>query len=472
MNYKGSEIQPQSYNTHNTIETVRGTSIKDKDQIMLTNRPNEDSKMMNSARVGKQIRLKKNLKRFSNNNRYKVTLPNGEEEFKAKSHSRNKSRRKGNNVNTSLVVNRNSLRKHFFKPAEEKDNVDAPETVRVQPHNNAVNKLLKSIELKSNPQGLKTQRQPNNKPMTTKQSQPMVNQIKTGLNESQSESVPAKAKKSNSKTLDSKPISTKLNPTAVAQINKTLAQLKSSRSPNNSASTNPQAPKTVQSEKPEFPLGPGKALKLYMNKFSDYEKGEILDFRQIYFLGLESKKIKGTPLNKVNYGYDNDKGDYNTVLRDHIAYRYEVLDYLGKGSFGQAVKCFDHKTNEYVCLKIIRNQEKFQYQASVEVKVLQHIKDTDPEDTTNLVKMKDYFAFRSHVCIVFELLSMNLYEFIKNTDFRGVSMGLIRRFAIQLLHSLKFVKEQEIIHCDLKPENILLKTPTKSGIKIIDFGSS
>ena len=29
-----------------------------------------------------------------------------------------------------------------------------------------------------------------------------------------------------------------------------------------------------------------------------------------------------------------------------------------------------------------------------------------------------------------------------------------------------------MIHCDLKPENILLKDPTKSGIKIIDFGSS
>ena len=30
----------------------------------------------------------------------------------------------------------------------------------------------------------------------------------------------------------------------------------------------------------------------------------------------------------------------------------------------------------------------------------------------------------------------------------------------------------QIIHCDLKPENILLKEPNKSGIKIIDFGSS
>jgi dual specificity tyrosine-phosphorylation-regulated kinase 2/3/4 len=28
------------------------------------------------------------------------------------------------------------------------------------------------------------------------------------------------------------------------------------------------------------------------------------------------------------------------------------------------------------------------------------------------------------------------------------------------------------VHCDLKPENILLKKANKSGIKLIDFGSS
>lgn len=72
---------------------------------------------------------------------------------------------------------------------------------------------------------------------------------------------------------------------------------------------------------------------------------------------------------------------------------------------------------------------------------------------------------------MFELLSINLYEFIKSTDFNGVSMGLIRRFAIQILHALKFTRDNKIIHCDLKPENILLKTPTKSGLKIIDYGS-
>ena len=41
-----------------------------------------------------------------------------------------------------------------------------------------------------------------------------------------------------------------------------------------------------------------------------------------------------------------------------------------------------------------------------------------------------------------------------------------------MLQALKFLREEDIIHCDLKPENILLKSPDKSGIKIIDFGSS
>jgi len=77
--------------------------------------------------------------------------------------------------------------------------------------------------------------------------------------------------------------------------------------------------------------------------------------------------------------------------------------------------------------------------------------------------------FRKHLVITFELFSINLYEFIQNNGFKGVSLSLIRRFAIQILQALKYLKEQKIIHCDLKPENILLKSEDKSGIKIIDF---
>lgn len=70
------------------------------------------------------------------------------------------------------------------------------------------------------------------------------------------------------------------------------------------------------------------------------------------------------------------------------------------------------------------------------------------------------------------MLSINLYDFLKRNNFGGVSESLVRRFAIQLLITLSFLKERSIVHCDLKPENILLRQSNKSGIKVIDFGSS
>ena len=59
-----------------------------------------------------------------------------------------------------------------------------------------------------------------------------------------------------------------------------------------------------------------------------------MDYKKIYFLGLNSKKIKGSPQNPYNYGYDDERGDYKVQLRDHFAYRYEILEFIGKGSFG------------------------------------------------------------------------------------------------------------------------------------------
>jgi serine/threonine protein kinase len=82
--------------------------------------------------------------------------------------------------------------------------------------------------------------------------------------------------------------------------------------------------------------------------------------------------------------------------------------------------------------------------------------------------------YRNHQCLVFEMLSLNLYELLKNTQFGGVSLNLIRKFAKQILKALSFLArpDVDIIHCDLKPENILLRHPKRSGIKVIDFGSS
>ena len=46
------------------------------------------------------------------------------------------------------------------------------------------------------------------------------------------------------------------------------------------------------------------------------------------------------------------------VLHDHLAYRFEILEVIGKGSFGQVIRALDHKTDQQVALKIIRNKKR------------------------------------------------------------------------------------------------------------------
>ncbi|KAB5572668.1 hypothetical protein GE09DRAFT_679467 [Coniochaeta sp. 2T2.1] len=219
-------------------------------------------------------------------------------------------------------------------------------------------------------------------------------------------------------------------------------------------------------------VSPQDAIRIAM--LNIYERGEIVDYNDVYFCGTQNaaKVVGDLNSDAPNFGYDDERGDYTIVPGDHLAYRYEIIDILGKGSFGQVVRCIDHKTGGLVAVKIIRNKKRFHQQALVEVNILQKLREWDPKNKYSMVNFTHNFYFRGHLCISTELLDMNLYEFIKSNAFRGFSLKLIRRFTKQLLSSLNLLKQHKVIHCDLKPENILLRHPLHSEIKVIDFGSS
>ncbi|XP_066488418.1 dual specificity tyrosine-phosphorylation-regulated kinase 4 [Tiliqua scincoides] len=260
---------------------------------------------------------------------------------------------------------------------------------------------------------------------------------------------------------------------AAHQENRSQGQLFPSSLPDN---TRVLSSKT-ESEKAhsvKLPLTATEALKNFKNQLTLYEQREIKDYKELWFLGLGAKKIEGYIDDEIGSSYDDDHGSYKKVLNDHIAYRYEVLSVIGKGSFGHVVKCLDHKTGEKVAVKIIRNKKRFHNQALVEVSILSALRQKDEDNTFNVVHMKEYFYFRNHFCISFELLGINLYELIKKNNFQGFTSNLIRRFTLCILRCLQLLYTEKIIHCDLKPENILINQ-SQSGqlsFKVIDFGSS
>ncbi|KAF2843095.1 kinase-like protein [Patellaria atrata CBS 101060] len=181
-----------------------------------------------------------------------------------------------------------------------------------------------------------------------------------------------------------------------------------------------------------------------------------------------------------NDGYDNEDSDYILYVNDILGSeeaghknRYLILDVLGQGTFGQVVKCQNMRTQEVVAVKVIKNRTAYFNQSMMEVSVLDLLnKQMDKHDDHHLLRLKDTFIHRQHLCLVFELLSVNLYELIKQNQFRGLSTTLVRVFAQQLINGLSLLGKAKLIHCDLKPENILLKNLESPIIKIIDFGSA
>jgi dual specificity tyrosine-phosphorylation-regulated kinase 1 len=203
----------------------------------------------------------------------------------------------------------------------------------------------------------------------------------------------------------------------------------------------------------------------------------------------------------------NLSADYVAKADEMLGARYRVIESVGKGSFGQVVSAVDTKEGPTqglkVAVKIIKAKEAFRKQAKTEIKLLETLNQKDPDDQWCIgadvarsheaprafarrtrpphtrsrpppppfpasVRFMGSFDHCGHTCLVFEHMSFNLYDLLRRTSFKGVSLTLIRKFARQVLKTLAFLRlpEVNIIHCDLKPENILFRAPHRSAIKV------
>lgn len=167
-----------------------------------------------------------------------------------------------------------------------------------------------------------------------------------------------------------------------------------------------------------------------------------------YSPALNPRRVLTKPAEGVlNGGFDNADSDYILIVNDIIGneggnqcafpffvfsmslsfvafssssdplsllFRYQILDMMGHGTFGQVVKCHNLRTGQLVAVKVIKNKPAYFQQSMVEVRVLDKLNHrSDPDDKHHIVRMIESLIFRQHLCLVFELLSINLYELIK-----------------------------------------------------------
>jgi serine/threonine protein kinase len=229
---------------------------------------------------------------------------------------------------------------------------------------------------------------------------------------------------------------------------------------------------SAEAEREPVAMTPAIVLEKHARHLTAFELDEIKKYPSIYYYGASANKIQASADLPNNSGYDDEHGRYTCVRHDHLAFRYEILRGLGKGSFGDVVKVFDHKTQKHVAVKIIRNERRFHKQGQTEVKLLDFLRAHDRSDAYNVIHKLDHFVFRNHLCIAFELLQGDLYGALKKTNMKGFKTPQIRELIQGVLQCLRLLRKHRIVHCDLKPENILLRDKTTNGVKVIDFGSS
>ncbi|XP_032824789.1 dual specificity protein kinase CLK2-like isoform X2 [Petromyzon marinus] len=187
-----------------------------------------------------------------------------------------------------------------------------------------------------------------------------------------------------------------------------------------------------------------------------------------------------------------DDSDGHLIYRigDWLQARYEVISTLGEGTFGKVVRCADHLGGKSeVAVKIIKNVDKYREAAKLEINVLEKINEKHCDGKQLCVQMYDWFDYHGHICIVFQLLGLSTFDFLRDNLYLPFPLHQVRHMAHQLCRAVKFLHDNKLTHTDLKPENILFvnsdfhvkynsykrrdeRTVKDPTLQVVDFGSA
>lgn len=193
-----------------------------------------------------------------------------------------------------------------------------------------------------------------------------------------------------------------------------------------------------------------------------------------------SRKLRRKNNQNLDVNMDDLEGYYNFSMGEKVDGRYEVFEAYGRGVFSTVLRARD---NEYarlsvaflsydeVAIKVIRANEKMSRAAKLERILLSKLTLTG-SDNKHVISLIGHFKYNYHFCLVFEPMDMNLRTCIKKFGRNiGLNILAVRTYTIQLLLSLRHLKNNGVLHADIKPDNILIDKVGKL-VKICDLGSA
>ncbi|KAL2245516.1 mitogen-activated protein kinase 19 isoform X2 [Sesamum indicum] len=160
------------------------------------------------------------------------------------------------------------------------------------------------------------------------------------------------------------------------------------------------------------------------------------------------------------------EADFFTDYGD--ANRYQILEIIGKGSYGVVCAAIDTHTGGKVAIKKITDI--FEHMSDAirilrEIKLLRLLRHPDIVEIKRIMLPPSRRDFKD-IYVVFELMESDLHQVIKAND--DLTHEHHRFFLYQMLRALKYMHTANVYHRDLKPKNILANANCK--LKVCDFG--
>lgn len=125
-----------------------------------------------------------------------------------------------------------------------------------------------------------------------------------------------------------------------------------------------------------------------------------------------------------------------------------------------------------VAVKVIRRNDHMRSQGLREIGFLKVLAEADKHHTKHCIRLRSYFEFLGHLCLVFDPLEMNLRELLDKVGHGvGISLSAVRAYARQLLQALLLLSRLGLIHADIKPHNIVVSADFRR-LELCDFGSA
>ncbi|XP_008412088.1 NUAK family SNF1-like kinase 1 [Poecilia reticulata] len=153
--------------------------------------------------------------------------------------------------------------------------------------------------------------------------------------------------------------------------------------------------------------------------------------------------------------------------KHNLKHRYEVMETLGKGTYGKVKKAVERASMRTVAIKSIRKEritddlDRIHIQREIEI--------TSSLRHSNIIRFLEVFESRDKIVIVMEYASRGeLYDYIQER--KRLPETEARSIFRQIASAVHYCHKNGVVHRDLKLENILLDQDL--NVKLADFGLS